>query len=73
LAIEAMRHPERSPYLRPGPANASLGSDVFMFGGADYPAEWRVPQVLDGGVSWRSDSAELMPAVKERATELGYR
>jgi hypothetical protein len=73
LAIEAMRHPERSPYLGRGPANAPLGSDVYMFGGADYPTEWRVPQTLDGAVSWRSDAAELMPAVKELATELGYR
>lgn len=72
-AVEAMRHPEGSPYLRPGPANASLGSDVFMFGGADYPTKWRVPQTLDGAVSWRSDGAELMPAVKELAAELGYR
>ena len=28
---------------------------------------------LDGAVSWRSDAAELMPAVKELAKELGYR
>jgi Sulfotransferase family len=72
-AIEAMRHPERSPYARPGPASAPLGSDVFMFGGTDYPADWRIPKTLDGGVNWRTDGAGLLPSVKELAGELGYR
>jgi hypothetical protein len=71
-AIEAMRHPESSPFVRPGPSSAALGSDVFMFGGTDYPAHWRIPKTLEGDVSWRSDGAGLVPAVKELAGEFGY-
>jgi len=71
-AIDAMRHPERSPYAVPGPATASSGSDAFMFGGCDFPTEWLHPQSLEGSVRWLSDGAGLRPSVLQFAAELGY-
>jgi hypothetical protein len=71
-AVEAMRHPERSPFARPGPATATSGSDAFMFGGCDYPSEWRSPGSLDGNVGWLPDDTGLLPPVKELAAKFGY-
>jgi Sulfotransferase family len=71
-AIEAMRHPERSPYATPGPVTAAAGSDAFMFGGCDFPAEWLSPHTLEGSVGWLPEGTGLAPSVMELAAELGY-
>lgn len=71
-AIEAMMHPEDSPYAQLGPVGAHLGNDVNFL---------RSPQVrigrietgsLDGPLSWRSDGGGFKEAVKELARSFGY-
>jgi hypothetical protein len=72
IAIDAMRHPERSAYAAPGPPTASSGSDAFMFGGCDFPAEWLEARTLEGSVRWLAGDIPLQPAVSGFAAELGY-
>jgi len=71
-AIEAMKHPEASPYASVGPPGARYGNDVsFVHDPALRPG--RPPEHrLDGPVSWRDDGQELPGAVKAMAAEFGY-
>jgi hypothetical protein len=71
-AVEAMRHPERSPYARLGPPTAAFGSDAFLRGRALLEPEWTQRRSLEGPLSWRLDGAGFLPEVHEMATELGY-
>jgi Sulfotransferase family len=71
-AIEAMKHPTRSPFACYGPASARYGIDLFLssqpFGLSEAPLEAR----LDAPVPWTDDGRELRPEVKQLARELGY-
>jgi hypothetical protein len=74
-AMEAMKHPERSPYASFGPANALLGNDPsFLRDPALRPpaSEQKRPPSLDGPLSWRDDSGEFSMEVRELAEEFGY-
>ncbi len=71
-ALSAMGHPERSVFAGPGPMGAPLPGqiDTFAtlaarFGGGAAPR-------LEGVVPWRPDGTPLKPAVRARATALGY-
>jgi Sulfotransferase family len=72
-AIEAMKHPERSPYACIGPVNAPFGNNR---GFLEAPALRRNSPAkelkLEGPLSWRDDGGELSPEVKELAREFGY-
>jgi Sulfotransferase family len=72
-AIEAMKHPERSPYACFGPVNAPFGNNR---GFLQEPALRRNPPAkkpqLEGALGWRDDGGELSPEVKELAREFGY-
>ena len=72
-AIEAMRHPEQSPYACFGPVNAPFGNNR---GFLKEPALRRNPPAkglqLEGALSRREDGGELSPEVKELAREFGY-
>jgi hypothetical protein len=71
-AIEAMKHPEASPYAFEGPPGARFGNDIFFL---REPAlrPGRVPaHRLDGPLSWRDDDQELPAGVKALAVEFGY-
>lgn len=71
-AIEAMRHPEDSPYSTMGPANAPLGNDVnFLKSPALREGEIKMP-ALGAALSWRKDGAPLHPRVQALAQEFGY-
>jgi hypothetical protein len=71
-AIEAMRHPEDSPYSTMGPANAPLGNDVnFLKSPALRESELKTP-ALDAPLSWRKDGQSLHPRVQALAQALGY-
>ncbi|MEO0421925.1 MAG: sulfotransferase [Pseudomonadota bacterium] len=70
-AIEAMKHPENSPFAALGPPNARFGNDPsFMESPELRPYEPR-PQQLDGPLAG-SDGIELSDAVKECARGFGY-
>jgi hypothetical protein len=70
--LEAMKHPERSPFACVGPATARLGNDInFLLDARIRPA--RVHRYsLDGPLPWRSDGKGFSPRVVKLATEFGY-
>ena len=72
-AIEAMKHPERSPYACIGPANAPFGNNGAFL---QAPALRRYSPAkglqLEGVLSRREDGGELSPEVKKLAREFGY-
>jgi sulfotransferase family protein len=73
-AIEAMKHPERSPYACPGPVNARFGNDPnFLQSPALRPSRGPVRQSLDGPLPWRGDGGGFSPEVKDLAREFGYK
>jgi hypothetical protein len=71
-ALEAMRHPERSPYSCEGPPTARLGNDInFLHSPGLRPGKVELPP-LDGSLPWRPDGAGFHPRVVALAEELGY-
>ena len=72
-AIEAMKHPERSPYASFGPPGARFGNDPFFLRDPALRPARVEPQSLDGPVSWRADGQGLLPEVRELAQQFGYR
>jgi len=71
-AVEAMMHPERSPFARFGPVNALFGNDPnFLAGPTFRPHKPKLPP-LDKPVPWRQDGKGLYPEVISLAREFGY-
>jgi hypothetical protein len=72
-AIEAMKHPENSPYACLGPMNAQFGNDPsFLQAPALRPSRGRTQQSLEGPLSWRTDGRGFSPEVNELARAFGY-
>lgn len=69
-ALDAMRHPERSPHARPGPASAAGGGDHAFFANP-VPHATELPESLDLPNEWNVDGWLLL-SVLELAAELGY-
>jgi hypothetical protein len=73
-AIEAMMHPENSPYARPGPRGAPYGNDPnYLENPAidhERLAKIREPR-LDGELSWRPGET-FAPETRRLARQLGY-
>jgi hypothetical protein len=71
-AIEAMKHPENSPYAFLGPRGARFGNDRFFL---EQPA-LRIRQAklerLDVPLDWGNGTQRLTPEVKALATGFGY-
>ncbi|KUJ80075.1 sulfotransferase family protein [Ruegeria profundi] len=72
LAIEAMLHPERSPFATEGPPNARLGNDPgFLADPTLRP--FSPPKVpLTARLPWRGDGEGFVPAVVNLARRFGY-
>ncbi|MCK6420918.1 MAG: sulfotransferase [Aquabacterium sp.] len=71
-AVDAMMHPERSPFACFGPINALFGNDPnFLSGPTFRPHKVKFPS-LTKPVPWRQDGHALHPRVIELARELGY-
>jgi hypothetical protein len=72
-AIDRMKHPERSPYARPGPLGARYGNDAFFL---ESPclrvARDATPLALDGPLGWRKNQGGFCPEVQGMAREFGY-
>lgn len=71
-AIEAMKHPETSPFARPGPQNAQWGGDPSY---QDNPAlrPYTIkPERLSGPLPWREDGVGFADHVIEMARFFGY-
>jgi hypothetical protein len=71
-AIEAMKHPERSPFASFGPPNAPYGYPGDFLKSPALRALESPPPSLDGPVGWRTDGADLPRRVKELARTFGY-
>jgi hypothetical protein len=70
-AIEAMMHPEDSPYACPGPPNAALGNDPdFLQNPGLRPGRVAEPSLL-GDVEWKPGTTLGKPALK-LARMFGY-
>jgi hypothetical protein len=71
-AMDAMMHPENSPYACIGPINAMYGNDPNFLRRASFtPHQPRLPD-LDSSLAWRDDGQGLYPEVQELAREFGY-
>lgn len=70
-ALEAMKHPEQSPFACYGPRNARVGQDPGFIEDAALRRYTPKSLSLDGPLSWNSD-AGFSPALKALARELGY-
>jgi hypothetical protein len=71
-AIEAMKHPERSPFACFGPPNAPMGGDENFFRNPALRPLRETPQSLNGPVPWREDSEGFRPVIIDLARSFGY-
>lgn len=72
-AVEAMLHPEASPFAGLGPLGAHLGNDI-NFLRSPRMASGRIPETwLGGQLSWRADGKGFTRQVVRLALNLGYR
>lgn len=71
-AIEAMLHPEVSPFAGLGPLGANLGNDISFLRSPGM-AGGRAPELrLGGPLSWRADGRGFARPVVRLARALGY-
>lgn len=71
-AVEAMMHPEQSPFACFGPISAMFGNDPnFLAGPTFRPHKPKIPP-LNKPVPWRRDGKGLYPEVIDLAKEFGY-
>jgi hypothetical protein len=71
-AIEAMKHPEDSPFAGFGPRNALLGGDPSFFRHPALRTGKVKGQSLDGPLPWRRDGLGFREEVRELARQFGY-
>jgi hypothetical protein len=71
-AIEAMRHPERSPYACFGPVGARYGDNPLFLRSPILPAPPADTDSLDAPMSWRQDGEGLSPEVRALARQFEY-
>jgi hypothetical protein len=71
-AIDAMKHPERSPYACFGPPGARFGNDRLFLEKPALRPERGQSQSLEGPLEWRSDNHGFLPETKELAEQFGY-
>lgn len=72
-AIDAMMHPERSPFACIGPITALFGNDPKFLKNPVFQQHMPDMPSLDAPVSWRDDGKGLYPEVIDLAKEFGYR
>jgi hypothetical protein len=71
-AVDAMKHPENSPYAFLGPRGARFGNDRFFLDQPALRARRASVQNLDAPLDWGNGARALTPEVKALATEFGY-
>ena len=72
-SMEAMRHPEASPYAVEGPFGARLGNDINFLRSPQLRDTKIAEALLDGPLPWRPDGRGLKQEVLELARSYGYR
>lgn len=71
-AIEAMLHPEDSPFACLGPLGANLGNDVEFLKSPAFREQAMEQGSLQGALPWRQDGKGFSPEVIEMAGRFGY-
>jgi Sulfotransferase family len=71
-AIEAMLHPEDSPYAHLGPVGAHLGNDINYLRDPAFKAGAVSASTLAGALPWRADGKGFEARVVELAQQFGY-
>lgn len=72
-AIDAMMHPEDSPYASLGPLGAHLGNDINYLRSPALRYSRIRPSSLEGPLPWREDGAGFSDEVVAMARRFGYR
>lgn len=72
VALEAMLHPEDSPFACLGPLGANLGNDVEFLKSPAFRARPVAPGSLQGPLPWRPDGKPFTPEVVDLARHFGY-
>lgn len=71
-AMEAMLHPEASPYASLGPFGAHLGNDINFLKDPRFRPGRITASSLVGRLPWRSDGRGFNPQTLQLAERLGY-
>jgi hypothetical protein len=71
-AIEAMLHPEHSPFASLGPPGALYGNDVAFLEDPRFRPYGKGTLTLDGPLPWRGEVLSFSKEVRKLAEELGY-
>ena len=71
-ALDAMKHPERSPFACFGPSGARFGDSPHFLRSPTLPAPAPESARLEAPLSWRADGEGLSPAVQALARRFGY-
>jgi hypothetical protein len=71
-AIDAMKHPERSPYARFGPEGARYGDNAAFLRSPSLPEPPAELDDLDTPFSWRDDGEGFSAESKSLARQFGY-
>lgn len=71
-AVEAMLHPEDSPFACLGPLGSNLGNDVEFLKSPAFRARPVATGSLQGALPWRPDGKGFKPEVIEMARHFGY-
>jgi Sulfotransferase family len=72
-SLDAMAHPERSPFAGFGPIGARFGNDPKFLQQPARRAGAGAPRSLDGPVGWRTDGSGLSDDTRRLAETFGYR
>jgi hypothetical protein len=73
LALDEMKHPERSPFACIGPINARWGSDPgFLSDPRFRTSQAGASQCLNQALPWRKDGKGFTKPVRNLAMEFGY-
>jgi hypothetical protein len=70
--LEAMTHPEQSPFARFGPVGARFGNDPKFLQDPALGRATVTPQTLDGPAGWRGDGTGLSDQTRRLAESFGY-
>jgi hypothetical protein len=72
-AVDAMKHPERSPYAFVGPPSAPMGNDHLFLADPYLRPARAVPHLsLEGPLVWNPDGKGFAVETKELARQFGY-
>jgi Sulfotransferase family len=71
-AVEAMKHPENSPFVGFGPKGASRGNDPFFLRNPVLQGRDERSMSLEGPLGWRADGRGFLPEVKTLARRFHY-